>query len=74
MPSASALRMAVASVRWTNLAGDSKHAAVVADHRRWLPPDSAPLAPGSRHRTLTYIDGRPVWEDQPIGPSDPIPD
>lgn len=30
---------------WMNLANDSRHAAVLVEHRRWLPPTNAPPAP-----------------------------
>lgn len=59
---------------WTNRAGDSALAAVLEEHRKWLPAVDAPLAPGSKHRDLTFEGGRPVWEGRPIGPDDPIPD
>ncbi len=58
---------------WTNLAGKPEHAAVLAAHRRWL-PKSAPPARGSRHRVLTFDNGRVVWEGQEVGADDPIPD
>jgi len=59
---------------WNNLAGDPRHAEVIAEHRKWLPASSAPPAPGSKHRILTYRDGQAVWEGQPIDPQDPIPE
>ncbi len=59
---------------WKNLAGDPARAETLAELRKWLPKESAPPAPGSKHRILTFDGGRPVWEDQPIGPDDPIPD
>jgi arylsulfatase A-like enzyme len=59
---------------WNNLAGDPQYQEVVAEHRKWLPPKSAPPAPGSKHRILTYNDGIPVWEGKVIGPDDPIPE
>ena len=61
---------------WTNLAGDAKYAAVLAEHRRWLPKIDRPPAPGSAQRVLTYdpLTGRAVWEGQPIGDNDPIPE
>ena len=59
---------------WHNLADDARHAAVLREHRRWLPSESAKPAPGSLHRILVYEDGTATWEGQQIGPEDPIPD
>jgi choline-sulfatase len=49
---------------WTNLAGNPEHAAVIAEHRRWLPATEAAAVPGSAHRTLSYDPGTDtaVWE------------
>lgn len=60
---------------WKNLAADPKYTDVKQEHARWLPKTIAPLAPGSKHRTLTYdpVTKRVVWEDQPVLPTDPIP-
>jgi choline-sulfatase len=56
---------------WTNLAADPAHAAVVAEHRRWLPAVDVPAAPGSASRVLTRgADGQWLWEGQPIDPSE----
>ncbi|MBW3538989.1 MAG: sulfatase [Planctomycetes bacterium] len=63
---------------WRNLVADKKlsdiYADVLAAHRRWLPQKELPPAAGSRHRILTFDGGRPVWEGEPIGPDDPIPE
>lgn len=59
---------------WDNLVEDPQYAAVLAEHRKWLPARSAPPAPGSRSRILTYDDQIPVWEGKVIGPDDPIPE
>jgi arylsulfatase A-like enzyme len=59
---------------WNNLAGDPQYKDVIAEHRKWLPSQSAPPAPGSQHRILTYDGGIPVWEGKVIGPDDPIPE
>jgi choline-sulfatase len=59
---------------WDNLAADPKHAAVIAEHRRWLPTPSRKPAPGSRARILTYDNGVPIWEGTVIAPNDPIPE
>ena len=61
---------------WTNLAGESQYAEVIAEHRRWLPKIDVPPAPGSAHRILTYdpTTGKTVWEGQEIEPGAPIPE
>ncbi|MCS6850699.1 MAG: sulfatase [Gemmataceae bacterium] len=61
---------------WTNLASDPRYAAVLAEHRRWLPAVDEPPAPGSAHRILTYDPktGQAVWEGSPIDPDAPIPE
>ncbi|MDY0167008.1 MAG: sulfatase [Thermoguttaceae bacterium] len=61
---------------WTNLAGDPQFAAIVAEHRRWLPEIDLPPAPGSAHRVLTYdaATDTAVWEGTPVGRNDPIPE
>jgi hypothetical protein len=58
---------------WSNVASDPARAAVVAEHRRWLPPASAPPAPGSRDRVLTFEGGIARWEGRPIDPKAPVP-
>lgn len=60
---------------WTNVVANPGYAAVVADHRRWLPKIDSPPAEGSAHRVLTYDKDTDVatWEGKPIRRSDPIP-
>jgi arylsulfatase A-like enzyme len=60
---------------WTNLAGVPEHAAVLAEHRKWLPKPDLPLAPKSASRILTYdrASDEAVWEGKTIKRSDPIP-
>jgi arylsulfatase A-like enzyme len=41
---------------------------VIEEHRRWLPPRSAPPAPGSRHRILVREGDQFLWEGEPIDP------
>lgn len=53
---------------WTNLAKDPKHAAVIAEHARWLPTTNQPPAPGSAHRILVKTNGQWYWEGKPIDP------
>jgi choline-sulfatase len=61
---------------WTNLAGKPEHAAVIAEHRRWLPKIDLPPAPRSANRVLTYdkATDEAVWEGQTVRRSDPIPE
>jgi choline-sulfatase len=61
---------------WNNLEGNIEHAAVLAEHRKWLPKTDRPPAPGSAHRVLTFNveTGTAVWEGETIRPGDPIPE
>ena len=61
---------------WTNLAGRPEFAAVIAEHRKWLPTIDSPPAPGSASRILTYdkTTDEAVWEGQTVRRSDPIPE
>jgi choline-sulfatase len=59
---------------WRNLASEPQHTDVIAQHRRWLPQSSAPPAPGSTSRILTYHEGQAVWEGEVIGHDEPIPE
>ncbi len=60
---------------WTNLAGDPRHAKIMAEHRRWLPRIDAPPAPRSANRVLTYdpATNESVWEGKRVLATDPIP-
>jgi arylsulfatase A-like enzyme len=60
---------------WTNLAARPEHAAVLAEHRRWLPKIDRPLAPRSAARVLTYdpATDEAVWEGKTVRRSDAIP-
>jgi len=60
---------------WTNLAGRPTSAAVLAEHRRWLPQVDVPAAPGSANRVLTYDPAtkRITWEGAEVPPDAPIP-
>ncbi|MBL9194928.1 MAG: sulfatase [Opitutaceae bacterium] len=61
---------------WTNLAGQPAYAAVIADHKKWLPKIDRSPAPNSAHRILTYdsTTDEAVWEGKTVRRSDPIPD
>lgn len=59
---------------WTNRAGDAQCAAILSQHRGWLPQHNAKPAPGSASRILTYDEGRANWEGEDIGADDPIPE
>ena len=39
---------------WTNLAGDPKHAAVIAQHKKWLPQKNAPPQPDLKRRRSPF--------------------
>ncbi|MBI5770663.1 MAG: sulfatase [Verrucomicrobia bacterium] len=61
---------------WKNLAADPALAVTKKDLARWVPATSAPHAPGSANRVLTYNPdtGEITWEGKPVGKNDPIPD
>ncbi|MEY3897693.1 MAG: Choline-sulfatase, partial [Verrucomicrobiota bacterium] len=61
---------------WTNLAGDAELAAVIAEHKKWLPKTDVPPAPGSANRILTYdaSTDEAVWEETPVKRGDSIPE
>jgi choline-sulfatase len=60
---------------WTNLAGKPEHAAVIAEHKKWLPKIDRAPAPNSANRVLTYDrkTDEAVWEGTTVRRSDPIP-
>ena len=61
---------------WTNLAARPEHAAVIAEHRQYLPKIDRPAAPMSTQRVLTYNPKtkEATWEGKPIDPHDEIPE
>ncbi|QDU30158.1 Choline-sulfatase [Anatilimnocola aggregata] len=61
---------------WTNVIEKQEHAAVIAEHRRWLPKIDLPPAPRSASRVLTYDKAKDeaTWEGKPIRRADPIPE
>lgn len=60
---------------WTNLAGRSEHAALIAEHKKWLPRIDLPPAPNSASRVLTYnkATDEAVWEGRTVRRNDRIP-
>jgi choline-sulfatase len=60
---------------WTNLAARPEHAAIMAEHRRWLPKIDVGPAPGSASRVLTYnaATDEAIWEGATVRRGDPIP-
>ena len=59
---------------WENIAGDPKLANVKHDLAKWLPKVDKRAAPGSKYRVLTYDNGVPVWEDEPIDTTAELPE
>jgi len=61
---------------WTNVAAKPENAAVIAEHRRWLPKIDVPPAPRSASRVLTYdkTTDEAVWEGKTVKRTDPIPE
>jgi len=59
---------------WTNLAKNPKYAAVIAQHRKWIPKIDRKPAPGSSHRVLTFENGQVNWEGADVASDDPIPE
>jgi len=61
---------------WTNLAGNPEQAAIIAEHKRWLPKVDLPPAPNSASRVLTYDKptDEAVWEGKTVKRTAPIPD
>ncbi len=59
---------------WSNLADQTEFQEIIAEHRKWLPKLNRKPAVGSKHRILTYQNGQAVWQGNPIGNDDPIPE
>ena len=61
---------------WTNIASKPENAAIIAEHRKWLPKIDVPPAPNSASRVLTYDKktDEAVWEGTTVKRSDPIPE
>lgn len=58
---------------WHNLASDTRYAEILKEHKRWLPKKNAPLALGSKGRTLEWKEGKAIWEGKEILSEAPIP-
>ena len=61
---------------WHNLAARPEHAAIIDEHKKWLPSIDLPPAPGSGNRVLTYdkATDQAVWEGTTVKRTDPIPE
>lgn len=61
---------------WHNVAAKPESAAVIEEHRKWMPKTDLPPAPNSASRVLTYDKktDEAVWEGTPVKRSDPIPE
>jgi choline-sulfatase len=61
---------------WTNLVARPEHAAVIAEHRKWLPKIDLPPAAGSASRVLTFDAAKDeaTWEGARVRRGDPIPE
>ena len=60
---------------WSNLAGKPEYAAVIEEHKKWLPKIDLPPAPNSASRVLTYDKktDEAVWEGKTVKRTDTIP-
>ena len=60
---------------WKNLASDKQYADIKTDLAKWLPKKDVPMAPGSRHRVLSYNPetGEVIWEGKPVDKDAPLP-
>ena len=58
---------------WNNLANNSKHAKVIARHKKFLPKNNRKPAPNSKHRILLYNNGKANWQGSDIDLEAPIP-
>ena len=61
---------------WTNVASKPENAAIIAEHKKWLPKVDLRPAPNSASRVLTYdkATDEAVWEGKTVKRSDPIPE
>lgn len=54
---------------WENLAGNTDLAEVKAELSSWLPKIDKPMAPGSKHRVLSWDGTTAIWEGEVIDPA-----
>ncbi|MCA9072161.1 MAG: DUF4976 domain-containing protein, partial [Planctomycetaceae bacterium] len=60
---------------WRNLIHSRKsYADILEEHRKWLPKNDSPPAPGSKQRVLIYDGKKANWEGEDIGKDEPIPE
>ncbi len=61
---------------WRNLAGDPAVAALMVDHRRWLPTRDAPHVADHGGRTLEYDPDTGIvkWEGEVVPAGSPVPE
>ena len=59
---------------WTNLAGDTKYAEVILEHRKFVPKNDLPPAPNSASRVLTFRKGVVNWEGEDVPKGAAIPE
>jgi arylsulfatase A-like enzyme len=61
---------------WHNVASSPEHAAIIAEHKKWLPKVDVPPAPQSANRILTFdkAKNQATWEGKAIPPKAPIPE
>lgn len=61
---------------WTNVASKPENAAIIEEHKKWIPKIDLPPAPNSASRVLTYdkATDEAVWEGKTVKRSDPIPE
>lgn len=58
---------------WNNLIGDSRYRKWSDSLRQWLPEENKRPYVGNYQRILEYKEGKILWQNEPILPSDPIP-
>ncbi|MCM8531773.1 MAG: hypothetical protein NE330_11475 [Lentisphaeraceae bacterium] len=58
---------------WSNLASNPEYASVIEELKAFIPTKNLKPAKGSKHRILTYIDGKVVWQGEEVKATDPIP-
>ncbi|MCA9131425.1 MAG: choline-sulfatase, partial [Planctomycetales bacterium] len=61
---------------WTNVAYRQENAAIIEEHKKWIPKIDVPPAPNSASRVLTYDKetDEAVWEGKTVKRGDPIPE